>query len=172
MTTGAATCGQCDAPLPAGALFCDACGAVVETRSIPPASCPDCGTATARGTSFCDACGESLADRRPRRRSVLAGSGLLFLGAALLAVPLLVDRSPAGVPWPEGNEVIVQLEPDADITTVLERDGQPGKATLVARGSNTYRVSLDSGDPVAAARNLLADPSVLRAIPPTTALPG
>jgi len=50
-------CHSCNAPLPAGARFCPACGASQQTGVI----CRQCGSVSPAGAKFCAACGKPLA---------------------------------------------------------------------------------------------------------------
>jgi membrane protease subunit (stomatin/prohibitin family) len=49
------TCPKCSSAVPAGAKFCNECGA-----SLRPANCPKCGTAGAPGAKFCIECGTAM----------------------------------------------------------------------------------------------------------------
>ena len=65
-------CPNCSADLPDDAVFCDQCGASLNsapqaTPAAPAAAtgedvCPSCGAATIPGEAFCDNCGASLAE--------------------------------------------------------------------------------------------------------------
>jgi len=48
-------CPKCSSAVPAGAKFCNECGA-----SLRPAACPKCGTASAPGAKFCIECGTAM----------------------------------------------------------------------------------------------------------------
>jgi membrane protease subunit (stomatin/prohibitin family) len=48
-------CPKCSAAVPAGAKFCNECGA-----ALRPATCPKCGAAAAPGAKFCIECGTAL----------------------------------------------------------------------------------------------------------------
>ena len=48
-------CPKCNAALPAGAKFCNECGA-----SLRPAACPKCGATPTPGAKFCIECGTAI----------------------------------------------------------------------------------------------------------------
>lgn len=52
----ASVCAVCHSPLPAGARFCESCGAPVQARR----TCPACGTEVSGGARFCSGCGAKL----------------------------------------------------------------------------------------------------------------
>src|SRR5262249_12458756 len=66
------TCPQCQHENPAGAKFCNSCGAKLE------ASCPQCEHTNPSGSRFCNACGASLTSPPqppvPSSRSQVPGS--------------------------------------------------------------------------------------------------
>ena len=59
-------CPQCQQDNPAGARFCNGCGARVEL------ACPACNHVNAPGSRFCNSCGTKPGD--PARAAPLAGA--------------------------------------------------------------------------------------------------
>jgi hypothetical protein len=56
----ALVCRQCQAPLLAGAKFCNNCGTLVSQIPAPPANCPQCRAAVRPDELFCPNCGSKL----------------------------------------------------------------------------------------------------------------
>jgi pSer/pThr/pTyr-binding forkhead associated (FHA) protein len=58
------TCPNCAAPAPAGAAFCDNCGASLTGAAAGVAAdsgrCPNCGASVQPSDMFCDNCGQAL----------------------------------------------------------------------------------------------------------------
>jgi predicted nucleic acid-binding Zn ribbon protein len=137
-------CPTCGAQSPEGAIFCDECGASLQSRSpqtvsqppvpqIQPAAvatpgtrnCPVCGTPTLQGSLFCENCGASLAQETtlPPVADIYLPPTVAIPGAQTPAEAITAPGVPA-VPEPSPSPVTI---PPSQLTcincgAILERD--------------------------------------------------
>ena len=105
-------CPQCQHANPAGALFCNACGAKLEVV------CPACSQVNPPGSRFCNACGHNLAQPQAPAASVAAPSSYT---PRHLADKILSSRSALEG---ERKQVTVLFADTVDFTA-LARDLDP-----------------------------------------------
>lgn len=100
---GIRTCPSCGCDLPAGALFCNACGAKMPEppRAAGPV-CPTCGAPVTPGTVFCTNCGAKMPEPAPApAQPQAAGSVCSICGAKLSPNTVFCTNCGAKVSVPE-----------------------------------------------------------------------
>jgi membrane protease subunit (stomatin/prohibitin family) len=73
-------CPKCNTPNPAGAKFCQNCGANTQPQQAPAQVCPHCQAQVQSGVKFCNNCGQSLAPQPCKNCNTPVPAGSKFCG--------------------------------------------------------------------------------------------
>lgn len=73
-------CAKCGTPNPAGAKFCQNCGANVHEQQAASAVCPHCQGQVHAGSKFCNNCGQSLEPKACKNCNTPVPAGAKFCG--------------------------------------------------------------------------------------------